>query len=436
MKEILIIILSLCASDIYCQKTTSFKQEKDSSGMNCINNDVNGGVVHLKIYNGHIVTPYLEFNTGTVLIKSGIIDSVAEGNPASDGAIEIDAQGAYVSPGLIDLQINGYAGVDFSDQNLTVKAIRIAAKNLWALGVTSFLPTVITNDQKSLLKSFSILAGALDDEETGSSIPGFHLEGPYISPVQGYRGAHLEKFIREPDWIEFSELQKAAHNKILIITVAPEINGAISFIRRCAESGVVVSLGHHNGSSEIIKQAVGAGASMSTHLGNGCANMINRHENPLWPQLADDRLTATIIADGFHLNKDEVQCFYKMKGVDRIILISDALDIAGLPPGEYTREERVILLTPDVAKYPAENVLAGAVRPVSVCASNIMKFTGCSLGNALQMASTNPARSVGLNNIGEIKKGKRADLILFTIEEDNIVIQKTIIAGKVVYSKH
>jgi N-acetylglucosamine-6-phosphate deacetylase len=341
----------------------------------------------------------------------------------------------FIAPGFIDLQINGFMGVDFSDQNLTVEDIRKATNALWKVGVTSFLPTLITNDQSSLIKSFTILASALNDEEISKSIPGFHLEGPYISPIKGFRGAHLEKYIRPPDWNEFIELQRAANNKIKMITIAPELNGAISFIRKCSETGVIVSLGHHNGSAEIIKEAVDSGATMSTHLGNGCANIIDRHNNPLWPQLADDRITATIIADGFHLNKEEVQCFYKMKGIDHTILVSDALDLAGLPPGEYIRGEKVVVLTNDVVKYPAENVLAGAASPISIGVSNIMKFTGCSLGNAIQMASTNAAKSLRLNNIGEVKIGMRADLILFTIEDGRINIQATIIAGREVYSK-
>jgi len=386
----------------------------------------------LKIYNGQVITPYRIIRNGTVIARNGIIEVVAEGNLETPGATEIDAKGKYIAPGLIDLQINGFVGVDFSDQDLTIDDLHKATKALWKVGVTTFLPTVITNDQKSLKKSFLILASALDDEEIGLSIPGFHLEGPYISPVQGYRGAHLEKYIRIPDWDEFSKLQKAAHNRISLITIAPEVNGAISFIRKCTETGVVVSLGHHNGSAEIIKQAADAGASMSTHLGNGCANAIDRHDNPLWPQLAEDRITATIIADGFHLNKAEVQCFYKMKGVENTILVSDALDLAGLPPGEYTRGERIVLLTPDVVKFPAENCLAGAATPISTCVLNIMKFTDCSLGNAIQMATTNPARLLGLHDIGEIKQGKRADLILFAIEDNRIVIQKTIVAGKIV----
>jgi len=372
---------------------------------------------------------YLDGEPISIHIVGGKIVKIDRLLPGEDPTV-------YVAPGLIDMQINGFMGVDFSDQNLTMEGIRRATRALWKAGVTTYLPTVTTNDQKSITKSFSILAGALDDEEISLSVPGFHLEGPYISPVQGYRGAHLEKYIRPPDWDEFTVLQKAAHNGIRLITVAPEVNGAISFIRKCTESGVVVSLGHHNGAAEIIKQAADAGASMSTHLGNGCANTINRHNNPLWPQLAEDRITATLIADGFHLNQEEVQCFYRMKGVERTVLVSDALDLAGLPPGAYTRGEKLVVLTPDVVMYPAENVLAGAVSPVTTGVSNMMRFTHCSLGEAIRMASTNPARSLGLNDRGEIRQGKRADLILFTIEDDKIIIQQTIVAGKAVFSKN
>ncbi|MDP2890944.1 MAG: N-acetylglucosamine-6-phosphate deacetylase [Bacteroidota bacterium] len=341
----------------------------------------------------------------------------------------------YVAPGLIDIQINGYMGVDFADQDLTLEGIRKATRALWKEGVTTYLPTLITADRKSLKNSFSILSHALADAEIGPSIPGFHLEGPFISPEKGFRGAHLEKYIRKPEWNEFAELQLAAKNKIKLITVAPEIDGAVPFIQNCSREGVIVSLGHHNGNAEQIEKAVDAGATLSTHLGNGCANMIDRHNNPIWPQLSEDRLSVTIIADGFHLNKQEVRTFYKAKGIDRTILVSDALDLAGLEPGEYTRWERTVLLTPDVVKFPAENVLAGAAAPINTGISNIMKFTGCSLGDAIQMASTNPAKILQLNDRGEISPGKRADMILFTIENGKMVIQKTILGGKVVYEK-
>ncbi|MBC8769201.1 amidohydrolase family protein [Arenibacter sp. BSSL-BM3] len=341
----------------------------------------------------------------------------------------------YVAPGLIDVQINGYMGVDFSGPELTVEGIRKATKALWKAGVTTYFPTIITSDFKRMKKNFAILAQAQKDPEIGKSIPGFHLEGPYISPLPGFRGAHLEKYIKNPDWEEFQELQRAANNGIKLITLAPELDGAIPFIRNCVANGITVALGHHNGSAEDIERAIDAGAKMATHLGNGCANEINRHYNPLWPQLADDRITPSIIADGFHLTKEEVRSFYKVKGPDKTILVSDALDLAGLPPGEYTRGERTLLLTPNVVKLPKENVLAGAASPISACVGVIMDYTQCTLKDAIQMASTNPAKMFSLNELGEIGQGKRADLILFQLENNKVVIHKTFVSGQLVYSK-
>lgn len=366
--------------------------------------------------------PVIISNSGGVISK---IERIANKKSANK---------IYIAPGLIDLQINGYLGVDFSGPDLTVEGIRKATKALWKAGVTTYYPTVITSEFSRMKENFAVLAKAMEDPEIGKSIPGFHLEGPYISPVQGYRGAHLEKYIKNPDWKEFQELQKAANNGIKLITLAPELEGAIPFIRSCVESGVVVSLGHHNGNAEQIKLAIDAGAKMATHLGNGCANEINRHHNPLWPQLSDDRIKPSIIADGFHLTKEEVRSFYKVKGASKMILVSDALDLAGLPPGEYTRGERTLILTPNVVKLPKENVLAGAASPISLCVGVVMDFTQCSLGEAIQMASSNPAEMMSLNNLGKIEQGKRADFVLFSLENNRLKIEKSYVAGELVYS--
>ena len=179
---------------------------------------------------------------------------------------------------------------------------------------------------------------------------------------------------------------------------------------------------------------VDEGAKMATHLGNGCANEINRHDNPLWPQLSNDDITASIIADGFHLRREEVRTFYKAKGVEKTILVSDAIDLAGLTPGEYTRGERTLLLTENVVKLPKENVLAGAASPISKCVGVVMDFTGCSLKNAIQMASSNPAKMFSLDELGTIEQNKRADLILFTLENNEMIIKQTFVAGELVYT--
>lgn len=341
----------------------------------------------------------------------------------------------FIAPGLIDIQINGYMGVDFSGPDLTVEGVKKATKALWKAGVTSYLPTVITSDIALIKKNFAILARAKQDPEIGPSILGFHLEGPYISPVKGFRGAHLEKYIKAPDWEEFQEIQKAANNGIKLITLAPELEGAIPFIRNCVNSGVVVALGHHNGSASDVQKAVDAGAKMATHLGNGCANEINRHHNPIWPQLSNDEIIPSIIADGFHLTREEVRSFYKAKGAEKTILVSDALDLAGLPPGEYERGGRTLLLTPNVVKLPKENVLAGAASPISKCVGVVMDYTQCSLADAIRMASTNPAAMMSLTGLGTIAYNQRADLVLFTMESGEMVVQKTYVAGQLVYSK-
>lgn len=374
-----------------------------------------------------------------VLYSDGGWVSLSTSTGKISGINRLDKEGGdskiYVAPGLIDVQINGYMGVDFSGPDLSVEGIRMATKALWKVGVTSYFPTIITSDFKRMKKNFAILAQAQKDPEIGASIPGFHLEGPYISPLPGFRGAHLEKYIKNPDWEEFQELQRAANNGIKLITLAPELEGAIPFIRNCVAQGITVALGHHNGSAKDIERAIDAGAKMATHLGNGCANEINRHHNPLWPQLADDRITPSIIADGFHLTKEEVRSFYKVKGPDKTILVSDALDLAGLPPGEYTRGERTLLLTPNVVKLPKENVLAGAASPISACVGVMMDYTQCTLKEAVQMASTNPAELFFLKELGGIGQGKRADLILFRLEDNKMVVHKTFVSGKVVYSK-
>jgi len=341
----------------------------------------------------------------------------------------------FIAPGFIDNQINGYVSYGFTDEGLTVDKVRKATQALWKVGVTSYLPTVITSSKAQLMENFAILASAAREPDIGLSIPGFHLEGPYINPEPGFRGAHNAKWIRKPDWQEFTDIYNAAEGKIIHVSVAPEQAGAIEFIRKLTEKGIVVALAHHNGSAEDIKKAVDAGADISTHLGNGCANMIHRHENPLWPQLAEDRLMVSLIVDGFHLRPEEVQTFYKVKGPERTVLISDVTQLAGMPPGEYIWDEKTVVLEPEgVIKFPAQNVLAGAAAPVKQGVENIMRYTDCSLADAIHMASRNPARLNGISDRGTLGPGKRADIIQFILDDTgNITIQKTIVAGKLVY---
>jgi N-acetylglucosamine-6-phosphate deacetylase len=253
--------------------------------------------------------------------------------------------------------------------------------------------------------------------------------------VDGYRGAHPLRWVRPPDWEEFLKYHRASGNAILQVSLAPEVDGAMDFLRQCIARGIRVALAHHNGSAEVIKAAIDAGAVISTHLGNGCANTIHRHDNPLWPQLADDRLMASIIVDGFHLRPEEVQVFFKVKGPAGIVATSDVTEFAGMPPGEYqVGEDRVVMTPEGMLKLPSQDVLYGASLPLRTAIGNLMQFTGCSLADAIHVMTRNPARLYGLDDRGEIKPGKRADLIIFTLEGGKAEIRETYLAGELVYS--
>jgi N-acetylglucosamine-6-phosphate deacetylase len=368
----------------------------------------------------------------SIEIVNGLIGNITEIKNLRDENINL-----FVAPGFIDNQINGYANVDFSGTDLTPDDIIDAARAIWKDGVTSFLPTILTNSHENLVKNFRILEAATgSDENLRKSIPGYHLEGPYISPEEGYRGCHPVKHIRKPSREEFMVYQKAAGGKILQLTVAPEIEGTIEFIRLCSNDGIVIALGHTNGSAEQIMQAVDNGARLSTHLGNGCANFIHRHKNPIWPQLADDRLTPSIIADGHHLSPEEIIVFYKVKGPDNIILTSDVTYLAGMAPGKYIFLESEVILTEEgMLLNPALNCLAGASFPLKKGVENIMNFTGCSLTKAINMASGNVAGIYGLHDRGKLAPGKRADLIMFEKNDNHIQIRNTYLNGNLVY-KH
>ncbi len=384
--------------------------------------------------------------TGNSFIAEGI--HYATGKPVrleiSDGLIrnitEIGEAGGndgnlVIAPGLIDNQINGYANIDFSGSELSADGVINAAREIWREGVTTFLPTLITNSHEMLVRNFSILSDALNrDKYLELSVPGFHLEGPYISPDEGYRGCHPVRYIRKPSWIEFTIYQKASGMRIIQVTLAPELEGAPEFIRLCKQNGIITSIGHSNSSAEQISRAVENGVSLSTHLGNGCANFIHRHYNPIWPQQANEKITPSIIADGFHLLPEELKVFFKVKGAGNIILTSDVIYLAGMAPGKYTFLGSEVILTEEgMLKNTEMNCLAGASFPLKRGVENMIRFTECTLAEAIDMASSNVAHIYRLTDRGALSVGKRADLILFERDDYQIRIRKTYLNGKLVF---
>lgn len=371
----------------------------------------------------------MHYETGRpvrIKFSGGLISSVDE-IPMSDELNDI-----YVAPGLIDNQINGYRGVDFSDPSLSSLKFRMAVDAIRKDGVTSFFPTIITGSHDSLVRVFRNLARALqDDEEVRTSVAGFHLEGPYISPEAGFYGCHPAEFIRKPSWDEFMQYQDAAAGNIRQVTVSPEIEGVMDFIGRCVRQEIIVSIGHTNASAARIMEAADRGARLSTHLGNGCSNLIDRHRNPIWPQLANDLLTPSIIADGHHLLPEEVKVFCKVKGPDNIILTSDVTHFMGMEPGNYVFMGSDIVLSADgLIKNPVLNCLAGASLPLRTGVGNVMRFTGCTLGTAVNLASRNVSAACRISGRGTLEPGKRADLILFSMEDFNMSVRNVIVNGR------
>ncbi len=367
-----------------------------------------------------------------IKVKDGKIEKIIPSDKADQ-----DGPKLFIAPGLIDTQVNGYASISFNSEGLTVEKIQTLTKAMWKEGVTTFFPTIITNSSELIIQNLEVLSQSVENELALShSIPGYFLEGPYISPIDGFRGAHQKEWVRLPDWDEFKKFYTAANENIIQVGVAPEVEGAMDFIRKCHDMGIVVSLAHHNGTAAQVEEAVNLGARVSTHLGNGCANLINRHDNPIWPQLANEYLTPSIIADGHHLRKEELKVFYSVKGPDNLMLVSDATELAGMPAGEYDWNGKIVVMTEDgMLKYPAQNVLAGASFPVRMGIKNMMVLAGCSMESAVKMATSTPAKVYGLEDRGSLKEGLSADFVLFTLVDNEMVIQKTVLQGKVVYQK-
>ncbi|NMC21945.1 MAG: hypothetical protein GYA33_16185, partial [Thermogutta sp.] len=240
----------------------------------------------------------------------------------------------FVSGGFFDIQVNGYGGREFSSPRLSVEDVFRIAESLWRFGTTRFLPTLTTQSHDVLVHGCRTLGEAVArDSRLRARIPGLHLEGPYISPQDGPRGAHPLPHVRAPDWDEFARLQDAADGNIRLITLSPEYENAPEFVRRAVKTGVVVGIGHTAADGDQIARAVDAGAALSTHLGNGAHPVLPRHPNYLWDQLAEDRLRASLIVDGRHLPPAFVKVAVRAKSPKKCILISDLSGMAGLPPG-------------------------------------------------------------------------------------------------------
>lgn len=351
--------------------------------------------------------------TGRLPEGAGATVTIADGVISAIESVAVGDDAAWILPGLVDLQINGYGGFDVNGADVNPASVLAMAQALAREGTTAFVPTVITASREAIAHSLDAIAQACrDSTEVAAAIPWIHLEGPYISAEDGPRGAHEARWVRPPSLDELDDWQRAAEGRVGMITISPHHEGSIEFIKGAVARGIRVSLGHTHATSGEMAAAVDAGARFSTHLGNGIQAVLPRHPNLMWTQLADDRLTAGFIADGHHLPLPALKAMIRAKGVSRSFVVSDSVSLAGAEPGTYaTPVGGAVELHPDgrlnVAGKP---YLAGAALSLRWAIPTLLR-TGFTVAEAVDLAATNPGR-IAVRQAA-VRVGAPADLVVF-----------------------
>lgn len=318
----------------------------------------------------------------------------------------------WVAPAFWDLQFNGRWGVSFSDPTVTPDAVAEIVRAQAALGAARVCPTLVTAPPEALRRGAAAVAAACEaDRDVAGRVIGLHLEGPYISGFDGFRGAHPRAAVRDPDWDDFQALQDVSGGRIIILTLAPERAGAIPFIRKAVASGVTVALGHTAADYPTLRAAADAGATLSTHLGNGIASPLPRHPNPIFDQAAIDELSASFVADGYHLDPATLRVLVRAKSPGRSLLVSDASPLAGLPPGVHGAWEVDASGKIVVAGTP---YLAGSNQGLEVGLNNLMAAADLDPPAAIATVTTNPARLLGRPEPA-LEPGREANLVRYRL---------------------
>ncbi len=361
-----------------------------------------------------------------VTVENGVIARIEESSSDPD---------LYLSAGFVDLQVNGCAGFDLNAEQISTDTVSGLVDAMLARGVTSFLPTLITAPEDDICSGLRVIAEARrSHQRVAACIPFVHIEGPHISRRDGYRGAHPADAVRPPSIAEFDRWQHAAGGIVGMVTLSPHFSESAEYIAALVTRGAHAAIGHTHASPEQIRLAVEAGASLSTHLGNGIAQEIPRHRNPIWSQLADDRLTATFIADGHHLPPDVLKVMLRAKGVERSVLVSDSVALTGMPAGTYNTPVggRVELRPDGRLCLFGSTLLAGSTASLAQCIGHLVRMTGMPLKDAIAMVTANPGRYAG--GRGRLAIGTSADLVRFRWS-DEVFIEDVWLAGQRVHSR-
>jgi len=385
------------------------------------------------IINGTVITPYRQLPGGSVVLEDGKILGVHSGTVEVPDAEIIDAEGNYVSPGFIDIHIHGGGGADFMDG--TLEAFLQIAETHARYGTTSMVPTTLTAEKEDLLLTLDVYREAKEKNTRGAAFLGIHLEGPYFAMSQ--RGAQDPRYIRNPDPAEYEEIL-AYSSDIVRWSAAPELEGAIEFGRRLREKGILAAVAHTDAYYEHVVEAWDNGYTLATHLYSAMSGVTRknafRYAGTIESAFLLD-MDVEIIGDGIHLPAPLLQLIYKIKGADKTALITDAMRAAGMPEGESVlgsmKNGLKVIVEDGVAKLPDRTSFAGSVATFDRLVRNIIQLGGVNLSEAVRMASTTPARIMGvLDRKGTLQAGKDADIVIF---DQNINIQHTIVGGNSIY---
>lgn len=388
-----------------------------------------------KLTNGIILTPFRSIKGGMVVIENGKILGIDEGNVEVPDATEIDARGQYVAPGFIDIHVHGGGGFDFMDG--TEEAFLKIAELHAQYGTTSLVPTTLTAEKEDLMQTLDIYENANRQNTKGANLLGIHLEGPYFALSQ--RGAQDPRYIRNPDPAEYEEILSYS-SSIVRWSAAPELEGAIAFGQRLRQKGILAAIAHTDAFYDDVLAAYENGYSLVTHLYSAMSGVTRknafRYAGVIESAFLLD-LDVEIIGDGIHLPAPLLKLIYKIKGADRTALITDAMRGAGMPEGESTlgslKNGLKVIIEDGVAKMPDRTSFAGSVATFDRLVRNMVNMADVSLLEAVRMASTTPARIMGVDHRkGSLAKGKDADIVIF---DENINVGMTMVGGKVIYKK-
>ncbi|MCA9866172.1 MAG: N-acetylglucosamine-6-phosphate deacetylase [Anaerolineae bacterium] len=380
----------------------------------------------LAIRHASIITADAVIENGLVLVAGGRIQAIGDAtSPLPPGTATQDATGLFLSPGLLDLQVNGGFGLDFTADPATIWDV---AAQLPRYGVTGFLPTIITSPPETVRQAQAVLRDGPPAGWVGARPLGLHLEGPFLNPAK--KGAHNPSFLRRPSDHDVADWSPDTF--VRLVTLAPELPSALDVIAMLTKQSVVVSAGHSMASLAESAAGFDAGARYATHLFNAMPALHHREPGLAAAALADPRVTVGLIPDGLHVHPTLVKLVWQLLGRDRLNLVTDAMAAMGMDPGEYLLGDFRVQVDVASARLP-DGTLAGCILSLDVILRAFRAFTGASLPDTLATVTSTPARLLGLDHtVGHILPGAPADLVLMTADGE---VVETWVAGESLYRR-